>query len=82
MQTFPELFQEIGWSFEVHEELKVYVDQQGIEHVHFNKLSLSSNGIAHYKTNRWTFSPHLWPKVVKLVELLQVTEAERALFIR
>jgi hypothetical protein len=82
MQIFPELFKEIAWDYEAGQSLKIYVDEEGVQHITFNKLYLNSLGQASYKVSNWTFSPHLWPKVVKLAELLEVTEMEKVLFVR
>lgn len=77
-ENFKELFNEIAFDFEPQYQPTI-TDKQ----VRFYKTTITIDGIVERKGNYsyWnTDNPTIWPKIVKLAEMLTETRAEKVLY--
>lgn len=88
LPTFNSIVQEIGYDLESYTvpsiETARHVTLNGdnnLSCIKFNKGYFYQNGTYQYKTESGTFPKYLWPKILKLAEMLiENTEVENVLY--
>lgn len=86
LPTFNSIVQEIGYDLESYtvpsiEIVRPVILNRDISYIKFNKGYFYKNGTYQYKTETLSFPKYLWPKILKLAEMLiENTEVENVLY--